>query len=69
MKNKTQKQTRILTIQSDISYGMRYLFKEVPKLRLTGLWLVNAGFKPGQIVKVEIEPNKLILKPETDGNT
>ena len=63
MKNKPQKQTRILTIQSDTRYGMNYLFKEVPKLRLTGLWLKQAGFKPGSKVQVEIRPNKLVLKP------
>ena len=32
MKSKTQKQTRTLTIQSDVRYGMNYLFKEIPKL-------------------------------------
>jgi len=63
MKNKTQKQTRILTIQSDIRYGMNYLFKEVPKLQLTGLWLKKAGFKPGQKVQVDVKSKKLILKP------
>ena len=68
MKNKAQKRVRRLTIQSDTRYGMSYLFKEVPRLRLTGLWLVEAGFKPGQKVTVEIEPNKLTLTPESDGN-
>lgn len=63
MKNKTQKQVRILTIQSDTRYGMNYLFKEIPKLRLTGLWLVKAGFRPGQKVQVEVKPGELILKP------
>lgn len=63
MKSKTQKQTRILTIQSDVRYGMNYLFKEVPKLRLTGLWLTQAGFKPGEKVKVEVKPNQLTIKP------
>lgn len=63
MKSKTQKRTRMLTVQSDVRYGMSYLFKEVPKLRLTGLWLEKAGFKPGQKVRVEIEPNQLTLKP------
>lgn len=29
---------------------------------------MKAGFKPGQKVMVEIEPNKLTLKPESDGN-
>jgi|GEM_PF-5849894 len=63
MKNKTQKQTRILTMQSDTRCGMNYLFKEVPKLRLTGLWLTQAGFKPGEKVKVEVQPRHLIIKP------
>jgi hypothetical protein len=63
MKSKTQKQTRILTIQSDVRYGMNYLFKEVPKLRLTGLWLKKAGFKPGVKVQIEVKPNQLTIKP------
>jgi len=63
MKNKTQKRTRILTIQSDIRCGMNYLFKEVPKLRLTGLWLGQAGFKPGEKVTVEVKSRQLIIKP------
>lgn len=63
MENKTQKQTRILTIQSDTRYGTNYLFKEIPKLRLTGLWLVKAGFLPGQKVQVDVKPNQITLKP------
>jgi len=63
MKNKTQKTRRILTIQSDIRYGMRYMFKEVPKLRLTGLWLKQAGFKPGEKVQVEVKSQELTIKP------
>lgn len=63
MKNRTQKQVRILTIQTDVRYGMSYLFKEIPKLRLTGLWLVQAGFRPGQKVKVEVKPDQITLTP------
>lgn len=63
MKNKTQKRIRILTIQSDVRYGMNYLYKEAPKLQLTGLWLTQAGFKPGKKVKVEVKPNQLTIKP------
>ena len=62
MKSKTQKQTRTLTIQSDVRYGMNYLFKEVPKLRLTGLWLKDAGFKPGEQVQVTVKDKELIIK-------
>lgn len=63
MENRTRKQTRILTIQCDTRYGTNYLFKEIPKLRLTGLWLVKAGFFPGQKVQVEVKPNQITLKP------
>lgn len=63
MKIKPQKQTRIFTIQSDIRYGMNYLYREVPKLRLTGLWLKQAGFEPGEKVQVEIKSNQLTIKP------
>lgn len=63
MKSKIQKPTRTLTIQSDTRYGMSYRFKQVPKLRLTGLWLEQAGFKPGEKVQVEVKSGELVLKP------
>ena len=62
MKNKYQKETRILTVQSDVRYGMKYLFKQVPRLKLSGLWLEKAGFKPGNKVKVKVKPNQLTIK-------
>ena len=63
MKSRTQKRARILTVQSDIRYGMSYPFKVVPKMRLAGLWLKDAGFNPGDRVHVEVRSRRLILKP------
>jgi len=63
MKTKVQKETRILTIQSDSRYGFNYAFKQVPKLLLTGIWFKKAGFLPGEKVQVEIRPRRIILKP------
>ena len=63
MKNKIQKQTRVLTVQSDMRYGLNYAFKQVPKLLITGIWFKKAGFMPGDKVQVEVKPRKIILKP------
>ena len=62
MKNNTQKKIRTLTIQRDVRYGMNYIFKEIPTLRLAGLWLKKAGFEPGRKVQVEVKPKKLVIK-------
>jgi hypothetical protein len=63
MESTTRKQPRIFTIQSDVRHGITYSFKEISVLRLTGLWLMEAGFKPGQKVQVEVKRHRLIIKP------
>lgn len=35
-------------------------------LRLTGRWLYNAGFTPGDRIVIEIEPGKLVIYVESN---
>jgi hypothetical protein len=37
--------------------------KEIPELRLSGLWLEAVGFKAGSKVVIEVRENELIIKP------
>ena len=39
-------------------------YKLVPKLRISGIWLEEAGFKMGDYVEIEISSNQLIIKPK-----
>lgn len=36
--------------------------KIVPWLTVSGVWLENAGFKPGDRVEITIAPNELLIK-------
>ena len=35
----------------------------VPWLKLSGRWLEHAGFKPRQRLKVEVQPQRLVITP------
>jgi len=53
---------RKFTIQK--SYlNNNWSYKLVPQLTLKGLWLLKAGFKPGQKVAIEKVDKCLIIKP------
>ncbi len=59
--------TRTLTIERT---GDFWRGKVSPKIRLAGLWLERAGFKPGHRVEVTLEqPGRLTLRflPQTGG--
>lgn len=62
MKNKTEKQTRHLTIQGDL-YDLSFPRKYVPKIILKGLWLDEAGFRSYLKVQVEVKLGELVLRP------
>lgn len=47
-------------------YNQRTYF---PKIRLEGVWLEDAGFKPGQKVYIFIEAGKIVLKAEAENET
>lgn len=40
-----------------------YRVREVPELRLCGVWLEQSGFKIGKQVQVIIKDQEIILKP------
>ena len=38
-------------------------YVDVPEVRIVGKWLAEAGFKPGQKVRIEVHKKKLVLVP------
>jgi len=44
--------------------------RSAPKIRLTGLWLEEAGFRIGERVEVDVKPGRLVLTPveKADGS-
>ena len=46
-----------------ISYFCAGAPTKKPYLRLKGKWLAQAGFKVGNQVKVEVEPDRLVITP------
>ena len=58
--NASRKQVRSLKIEATGDFFYR---KITPRIRLTGRWLEQAGFKPGHRVEVRIEqPGNLSLR-------
>jgi len=49
-----------------VSYVKNQSNKTVPLLRLQGDWFQQAGFNPGDQVKVEVSAGKLIITKHTD---
>jgi hypothetical protein len=35
--------------------------REVPYIRLRGIWLINAGFAPGDVVTVRVTRGRLVI--------
>lgn len=48
---------RVLTVSSIYSSS-----KEVPQIRIQGVWLEKLGFRPGKKIIVEESYGKLVLK-------
>lgn len=42
--------------------------KVVPELRLMGVWLEACGFKIGDLVKITVKNQELIIKPIAHGD-
>lgn len=61
--------TRTIKISYIVTKGKRFQCerKETikPKILLSGDWLKFAGFNIGEMIKIEIENNKLILTTKT----
>lgn len=72
----TSAKIRTLTVYEKTSrrgsvsiYGPHYLVTN-PEIRLTGRWLQQCGFRPGQQIEVTTERNKLTITlgwPDNEG--
>ena len=38
-----------------------HLPREIPYLRLRGIWLINAGFLPGDAVTIRVTSGRLVI--------
>jgi hypothetical protein len=38
-----------------------HLPREIPQLRLCGIWLINAGFLPGDAVTIRLTAGRLVI--------
>jgi hypothetical protein len=57
MEAKDQKQVKLQPKRRLLAYDE----KQVPELRISGVWLEKAGFKAGQKVNIEIRDEQLII--------
>lgn len=51
---------RALVRGGNVMYGRRYVL--YPEIRLTGQWLADCGFEPGQHIEVVQEENRLTIR-------
>lgn len=58
---KNQNKTRRLTVSSIYQPRTSIEDKNVPMINLIGLWVENAGFKIGDKVSVDVEPNRILV--------
>lgn len=58
---KNQNKTRRLTVSSIYQPRTSIEDKNVPMINLIGLWVENAGFKIGDKVTVDVEPNRILV--------
>jgi hypothetical protein len=58
--NSSTKQIRISTAYYP-AVDQAHLPREVPQLRLCGIWLINAGFLPGDHVTVRVASGRLVI--------
>jgi hypothetical protein len=56
-----EKTRRTLTVTRR---GTRSLDHKVPQVRLSGDWLGRAGFPPGSLLAVAVEPGRLVVTVE-----
>lgn len=61
-RKRTKKADRSLTVSTVSGYQ----YKNVPALRISGLWLEDYGFNPGDKVSVHCENGKLVIQKSED---
>ncbi|SDL21132.1 SymE family type I addiction module toxin [Siphonobacter aquaeclarae] len=61
--------SRKLKVQENILFTRSIPSRRVdlPHIRLTGKWLAECGFKPGQVIEVRPEANKLTIVLAEEG--
>lgn len=66
MQSKNHKQVKLQPKHRYLTYG----HKTVPELKLSGVWLEQLGFNPGESVRVTTREKLLIIEPlESHGDT
>ncbi len=60
---------RELTLQSELSPRAYHKTRQVPSLKLSGVWLEEAGFKSGTTVQVTVKEKELIIRPLDNENS
>ena len=63
---KAQRKVKLYPKHRRLDYGRRYMI--VPELRISGIWLMAAGFEAGRVVNIEVSENQLIIKMSKDDN-
>ena len=58
--NSSTKQIRIGTAYYPAVDAV-HLPREVPQIRLCGIWLINAGFLPGDLVTIRVTSGRLVV--------
>jgi toxic protein SymE len=53
--------SRVLKISNVLTFGK----KEIPQIRIQGIWLKKLGFSSGNKVKVEESTGKLVIRLKT----
>ena len=54
--------TRIIKLQPQYRQGKyERVARKVPCLKLSGNWLMDAGFQPSRLVRVVVENNRLVI--------
>lgn len=54
--------TRNLTVEYARKQRAYGFYKEVPLLRLAGVWLMEAGFTSGDKVTAEVSHNRIVIR-------
>ena len=64
-RNHTSRESSTKQIRISTAYypavDQAHLPREIPQIRLCGIWLINAGFSPGDIVTIRATRGRLAI--------
>ena len=64
-RNDTSRESSTKRIRVGTAYypavDQAHLPREIPQLRLCGIWLINAGFLPGDAVTIRVTAGRLVI--------